>query len=128
MNAMTGNAGEYTRGGKNVNNPGYTQFFKLSQILQPTAIFLFLDEHPDSINDGYFLNRDDSGRWMDLPASYHNGAANFAFADGHAEKHLWRFPSTKPAPQPDAASLPFVIPPKELGDFDWLMNHTSTDE
>ena len=27
--------------------------------------------------------------WQDRPASYHNGAAGFSFADGHAEVHKW---------------------------------------
>jgi prepilin-type processing-associated H-X9-DG protein len=25
-----------------------------------------------------------------MPASYHNGAAGFAFADGHSEIHKWK--------------------------------------
>jgi prepilin-type N-terminal cleavage/methylation domain-containing protein/prepilin-type processing-associated H-X9-DG protein len=128
MNAMTGDAGEYTVGGTNVNNPGYRQFFKLSQIPRPTSIFLFIDEHPDSINDGYFLNTDNSGKWIDLPASFHGGGANLSFADGHAEKHAWSFSSTKPSPRPEAAGLPFQIPESEQGDFEWLMERTSLDE
>ena len=58
MNAMVGDVGPYTAKGYNVNNPGYQQYFKLSQITRPADIFVFLDEHPDSINDGYFLNKD----------------------------------------------------------------------
>jgi hypothetical protein len=50
MNAMTGDAGEYTVGGTNVNNPGYRQFFKLTQF-SPGQYFPFHDEHPDSINE-----------------------------------------------------------------------------
>ena len=38
-----------------LNNPGYRQFFKLEQMPQPTEIFVFLDEHPDTINDGFYL-------------------------------------------------------------------------
>ena len=57
MNAMVGDAGSFTTNGFNVNNPAYTQFFKTTQIPQPSEIFVFLDEHPDSINDGYFLNK-----------------------------------------------------------------------
>jgi prepilin-type processing-associated H-X9-DG protein len=30
------------------------------------------------------------GSWIDQPASYHNGAAGFSFADGHAEVHKWK--------------------------------------
>ena len=97
MNAMIGDAGIYTQGGFNVNFPNYTQFFKATTIPQPSDIFVFLDEHPDSIDDGYFLDSySDSGppTWTDLPASYHNGAGSFAFADGHSELHRWRNKST----------------------------------
>jgi prepilin-type N-terminal cleavage/methylation domain-containing protein/prepilin-type processing-associated H-X9-DG protein len=127
MNAMVGDAGYYTRSGTNVNNPHYRQFFKLGQIRAPSQIFVLIDEHPDSINDGYFLNKDDSYRWNDLPASWHRGGANLAFADGHLESHRWLFASTRPPAKPDAAHLPFAIPPAEQGDFDWLMGHTSEE-
>jgi len=33
--------------------------------------------------------------WSDMPASYHNGAAGFSFADGHSEIHKWVEPVTK---------------------------------
>ena len=127
MNAMVGDAGYYTRSGTNVNNPNYRQFFKLGQIRAPSQIFVLIEEHPDSINDGYFLNKDDSHRWNDLPASWHRGGANLAFADGHLEFHPWRYASTRPPARPDAAHLPFAIPPAEQGDFDWLMAHTSEE-
>jgi prepilin-type processing-associated H-X9-DG protein len=29
-------------------------------------------------------------QWNNLPGSYHNGACNFCFADGHIELHKWR--------------------------------------
>ena len=88
MNAMVGDAGDATATGSNTNNPGYVQFFKITQIPQPTEIFVFLDEHPDTINDGYFLNKATEykgsaygdynyAEWRDLPATYHNnGTAN----------------------------------------------------
>jgi prepilin-type N-terminal cleavage/methylation domain-containing protein/prepilin-type processing-associated H-X9-DG protein len=128
MNAMVGDAGEFTRGGTNVNNPSYRQFMKLSQIPAASSIFVFIEEHPDSINDGYFLNRGHEGAWTDLPASYHNGSANLAFADGHAEMHRWLLAGTRPPPRPDAAGLPFALPEHDRADFYWLMRRTSTYE
>jgi prepilin-type processing-associated H-X9-DG protein len=127
MNAMIGDAGEYTISGENLNNPHYRQFFKVSQVPQPSRIFVFIDEHPDSINDGYFLNRYYSSSWTDLPASFHGGAASLTFADGHAERRVWHFPSTKPPARPDAARLPFEVPPAQRGDWRWLMERTSVD-
>jgi len=127
MNAMVGNAGQFLSAGANVNNPYQRQFLKLGQIPQPAQIFVLTEEHPDSINDGYFLNQPDSMRWLDLPASYHNGSANLAFADGHLETHKWRFASTKPPARPDAAHLPRSVPAAERADFDWLMERTTID-
>jgi prepilin-type N-terminal cleavage/methylation domain-containing protein/prepilin-type processing-associated H-X9-DG protein len=127
MNAMVGNAGQFLTAGANVNNPDYRQFLRVGQIPQPAQIFVLTEEHPDSINDAYFLNKPDSMQWIDLPASYHNGAANLAFADGHLETHRWRFASTRPPPRPDAAHLPRPVPLAERADYDWLMERTTLD-
>jgi prepilin-type N-terminal cleavage/methylation domain-containing protein/prepilin-type processing-associated H-X9-DG protein len=127
MNAMIGNAGEFSANGVNANNPHYRQFFKLTQIPEPSQIFVLIEEHPDSINDGYFINKFYVRRWMDLPASWHQGVGNLTFADGHAEMHKWRCASTQPPSRPDAAHLPFSVPSTEPTDFDWLMARTSLD-
>jgi len=127
MNAMIGDAGDVTTGGFNINNPDYTQFFKMSQILHPTGIFVFLDEHPDSIDDGYFLNRAYHWKWVDLPASYHNGATAFSYADGHSELHRWLEPSTVRPSSPNAAGLPISIPFSEWADFEWMLSHMSVE-
>ena len=125
MNAMVGDAGELTEKGFNQNNPHYLQFFRLTDIPQPAEIFVFLDEHPDSINDGYFLNQFYSREWVDLPASYHNGAASFAFADGHAQLQRWRNDSTKPPACPDGAELPLSMGEQQTIDFRWVVQHMS---
>jgi prepilin-type processing-associated H-X9-DG protein len=58
-----------------------------------SMLFVFLDEHPLSINDGQFaVEMQTTGAFaqiIDWPASYHNRAAGFSFADGHAEIHRW---------------------------------------
>ena len=92
-----------------------------------SEIFVFLDEHPDSIDDGYFINRAYSWQWRDLPASYHNGAAAFSFADGHSTLHSWAVPSTIRPPWPDAASLPISLPYQEWSDFQWVISHMSVE-
>ena len=127
MNAMVGDAGPSMDGVVNRNNPEYKQFLKLSDIPGPSDIFVFLDEHPDSINDGYFLNKPDDLEWLHLPASYHDGAAGISFADGHATKHQWKQRSTKPPNRPDAAGLPFDLPKSEVVDFEWLAERTSIE-
>ena len=127
MNAMVGDVGDLSQAGVNRNNPDYVQFFNMSSIPEPAKIFVFLHEHPDSINDGYFINKADYWEWIDLPASYHNGAASFSFADGHSETHRWRVASTKPPSQPDGAPLPMKLPKSDWGDFDWVIDRMSVD-
>jgi|SRR5882672_3878183 len=132
MNAMVGDAGEVSLSGFNKNNPDYQQFFKLSAIPRPADIFVFLDEHPASINDGYFLNKAYYPPyklwWIDLPASYHNGAASFSFADGHAESHRWRFAWTQRPAQPDGAKLPMYLSEDQRADYDWMLQRMSVEK
>jgi prepilin-type N-terminal cleavage/methylation domain-containing protein/prepilin-type processing-associated H-X9-DG protein len=125
MNAMVGNVGEFNLGGKNTNNPSYRQFVKSAQVPDPSRIFVFIEEHPDSIYDGYFLNKGEKPEWWHLPASYHEGAANLSFADGHVETHKWLFGSTRQPARADVLEFPIPIPPAEQGDFNWLMWRTS---
>ena len=131
MNAMVGDAGEVSSSGINQNNPGYVQFFEISTIPKPTGIFVFLDEHPDSINDGYFLNKWAPGgehSWIDLPASYHNGGSSLAFADGHSEIHRWVYAQTKAPPQPDSIILPMDITNEQYEDLYWLLGRMSVQK
>jgi len=142
MNAMVGNAGDASANGSNINNPGYVQFFKIIQIPQPTEIFVFLDEHPDTIDDGYFLDKAteyassstyggpgySDAEWLDLPATYHNNATAFSFADGHSELHRWVVPSTIYPIQPDVPYIPIDIAANQRTDFDWILDHMSVDQ
>lgn len=125
MNAMIGDAGDLSYSGRNVNNPSYIQFFKITSIPQPSEIFVFVEEHPDSINDGYFINRAYYSEWLDLPASHHNDAAPFAFADGHAAMRRWKERSTVRASNPDSVELPLALADHEREDFDWVVKHMS---
>ena len=68
----------------------YKQYLKQTQVPRPSKTWLLLDEHPDSINDGYFINNPGASAWQDIPASYHNGACGFSFADGHSEIKKWK--------------------------------------
>ena len=119
MNAMVGNPGELT----NRFNPDYVQFFKIVQIPNPSHIFVFLDEHPDTINDGFFVNRLGDYAWGNLPASFHNRAANFSFADGHTETHRWIVGDTVRPPVPGGVGGAIVANPRM--DFEWLKERTS---
>ena len=62
----------------------------------PCMLWVFVDEQADSINDGWTIpNVDSLTAWTDLPASYHNGACGFGFADGHSEIKKWLDSGTK---------------------------------
>lgn len=89
----TGN--DSTAQGKNWGFPEYKQFLKLTQVPRAAKTWLMLDEHPDSINDGYFINNPGATAWQDIPASYHNGACGFSFADGHSEIKKWQSATSK---------------------------------
>jgi len=73
-------------------NPGYRVFLKNTDFvgLNPSDCWVLLDEQPDSINDVLFFVPMTGTVWVDVPASYHNGACGFSFADGHAETKKWR--------------------------------------
>jgi len=70
-----------------------TVFDRESLSYNPTKVFVFIDEHADSIDDGHFLTwpkPDD--RWVNLPAGRHNQSGTLSFADGHVEQWKWRWP------------------------------------
>jgi prepilin-type N-terminal cleavage/methylation domain-containing protein/prepilin-type processing-associated H-X9-DG protein len=53
----------------------------------PSDCFLFLDQHPDSIDDGSFYYENDSPTFIELPGTNHGGSSGISFADGHSELH-----------------------------------------
>ena len=123
MNAMVGDPGVPANGGT-APVSGYQQYVKESDFLESaSSIFVFLDEHPDSINDGNFLNSPAAFEWLALPGSYHNGGGSFSFADGHAEVHRWHDDSTVCAPQPSASGIPLLLRQSQNTDFNWVMRH-----
>jgi prepilin-type N-terminal cleavage/methylation domain-containing protein/prepilin-type processing-associated H-X9-DG protein len=128
LNAMVGDAGKFSQSGANVNNPNYKQYFKVVEVRAPSQIFAFIEEHPNTISDGYFLNKPYSGQWIRLPASWHGGAANISFSDGHVETHLWRSASTKQPVVPGVTYPPVAVPSSENADLYWLLSRMSTQQ
>jgi prepilin-type N-terminal cleavage/methylation domain-containing protein/prepilin-type processing-associated H-X9-DG protein len=130
MNAFVGdvaNIANYISGQK----PGWRRYLKTGDLTAPGAAntWVLLDECPDSINDGLFSVRmqpDPSAKWTDVPASTHNGAGGFSFADGHAEIKKWRDDNTKalvrrrnPCPENEQYSP---------NDMSWLQQRTSAKQ
>ena len=108
-------------------NASYTQFLKQTDVHQPANTWVTLDEHADSINDAFFIvGYPDAGKWGDLPASYHNGACGFSFADGHAEIHKWKSGTSVYSVHYDG-SISFVQSFDTIGkniDYAWYNDHT----
>jgi len=125
MNAMVGDAGDFMAGGSNTNNPHYRQFLTATEIPRPSDIFVFIEEHPDTVTDGYFLNNPYVPEWVRLPASYHSRGANLAFADGHVEYHRWMVGSTRQPACPGVVGFSVAINLEERADFDWLRQRVS---
>jgi prepilin-type processing-associated H-X9-DG protein len=109
----------------------YIVFQKESDIITPAPanLLAFLDEHPDSINDAGFafqMHEPDQrarARLIDIPASYHNGAGNLSFADGHSEVHKWLDARTKP-PIRHTNDVSNIATP-DNPDADWLAARVS---
>ncbi|MFM1941686.1 MAG: hypothetical protein RI897_668 [Verrucomicrobiota bacterium] len=97
----------------------------------PSQTFVFLDEREDSINDGMFVvdmaGYPDSPQEyyiIDIPASYHNGAGGFSFADGHAEVKKWLDPRTT-APFVKGQSTPYNRPHPNNPDIRWMQERAT---
>ncbi len=99
MSGFTGPGQKYSFGGWTLTN----NVSKLAQFVNPGPAnsWVFMDEHPDSIDDAQlYVNPSDGnaatsdGVFTELPASYHNNACGLSFADGHAEIRRWLENST----------------------------------
>jgi len=133
MNSWLGlNEGNYTDPGVFwFGDRTFRYYLKASDITVPgpSMTWVLVDEHPDSINDGFFCVQMQGypdpakAQLPDVPASYHNGACGFAFADGHSEIKKWLDARTKPKvtkgslPNPSQKNNPDVV---------WLWEHTSS--
>ena len=65
-----------------------------------------------------------TARMIDFPASYHNGAAELPFADGHAEIKKWQDPRTRPAGQ-NNNQLQLNVASPNNPDVIWLAERTT---
>ena len=123
----------YVNGAPGAESPqgNYYGYHKQTDIRRPSNLWVFVDEHPDSINDGYLVNAIIPGMlaWSDLPASYHAGACGIGFADGHGEIKVWR---DRYNPATRAGTVQPVIKQQHNGfrannslDTDWFGERTS---
>lgn len=89
---------------------GYRTFVRDSETAAagPATLWVMIDQHRDSIDDGWFLvTMDDSRPFADFPTTQHQRGYALNFADGHAEVYKLR----------GTISRPGATSPK---DADWL--------
>ena len=100
-------------------------FVKTTDVIRPPPanLWVLVDEHPDSINDGAFFNAQRTYEWIDLPSNLHCGAAGFALADGHSEIHKWR--SSMKNLRVTFQDLPHIPVSPQDPDFLWTIERTS---
>ena len=107
----------------------FRTFGRDSEFVRPGETYVFIEEHPPSLNDGAFgtpgYDPKNPGastiRWVDYPAIYHGDAGSFSFADGHAELRRWRN-----LVYPAAFTIPdSFVSPSERNDWEWLATHTT---
>lgn len=111
-------------------NGKWMVYRKLGDMLDPgpALTLVILDERQDSINDAYWVVEMDgypdisTTKIVDYPASYHNNACGFAFADGHSEIHRWRDPRTMP---PLGTKLTLNVSSQNNQDVYWIQQHCS---
>ncbi len=110
-------------------------YSKLSTIVLPSKTFVFVDEHPDSINDAAFATTSTgnqvtdppgSAYIIDFPAAYHGGAAGFSFSDGHSEVHKWIGSKIAKAPVTYTGTLALRVPAGDSWpDAHWMADNAT---
>jgi prepilin-type N-terminal cleavage/methylation domain-containing protein len=94
QNGQVGKPSNYAE--DNINNGTYREVRKITALTTPgpSEIFLFIDEHENSINDSHFyafkdMSKFTGAKWLDAPSGRHGNATGFAFADGRAAIVKW---------------------------------------
>ncbi len=108
-------------------------YSKLGDMLDPgpSGTFVLLDEREDSINDSFWVvsmhgypSTPSQQMIVDYPASYHNNAGGFSFADGHSEIRKWQDPRTMPNLK-KGQELQLNIPSPNNPDVAWLQERAT---
>jgi prepilin-type N-terminal cleavage/methylation domain-containing protein len=124
--------GEWLNGSYSPYQTVWRIYGQRAEVLRPAKTFLFIDEHPDSINDGSFAvactgaDQATTTKIIDFPASDHgNGACGMSFADGRSETHKWLSAIIKP-PVGLSGDIVLNVPaPGAWVDVSWLAENTT---
>jgi len=113
------------------SSPPWRIYSKTSDMIAPAPVNLWvmIDEHPDSVNDGAFaVLMDYQGRnatWQDGPTILHNGGCGFTFADGHSEIKKWKDAQTLKMKVSYRNTFPYGwVQPNNL-DIQWVQDRTT---
>jgi prepilin-type N-terminal cleavage/methylation domain-containing protein/prepilin-type processing-associated H-X9-DG protein len=126
MNALVGrydSSANSNSGRSWVDNGAYRQFLRTSDIAEPSETWVTIEEHPDSINDGFFVPTTITTQWGDYPASHHKGGCTLSFADNHVEEHKWHSKLTK-IPVTTGLFTPKTLDQEGRRDVQWLKTVT----
>ena len=116
--------------GSSIQTPAAQTYRRFSDLVQlsPTEALTFLEERPETINDGAFslqwdFKESQPSQWKvrDKPGHLHNRSGNVAFGDGHVETHRWGTLGAPWVPRDDfdAPNDPDVL---------WLQRHATWRE
>jgi len=109
---------------------GYNKLADMT-VPKPVNLIVFLDEHPDSINDGWWITTPGAtlttaaSVWEDNPSSLHNRACGISFADGHSEIHKWLNANTVQPVRYIYLNGTISIPSGKNQDDLWTIQHCS---
>ena len=105
-------------------------FRKQSDIVFPSPVncWVTIDESPGTINDGWFVcdPLGYSKTWVDMPASYHNGAGGMGYADGHSEIKKWRDSKVLAYGRANGPTGNYISQDPNSGDLQWLQERTTS--
>jgi len=103
-------------------------FYKMADFrrVSPAGIWIFLEEHSHTIDDGRFdlmwPASEGGENWSSFPSTRHGRAGPVSFADGHVEVRKWVEASTRPDPKVLGTQMVFLVPGSR--DFRWLHDRT----
>jgi prepilin-type N-terminal cleavage/methylation domain-containing protein/prepilin-type processing-associated H-X9-DG protein len=111
-NCFVGGGGPGSQNG--VDYVVFKRFSDFGGSLSASDCFVYLDENPRSLNDGWFLFYGGGDTINDKPAINHGFSSSFSFADGHTEFQRWH----------DVFLNPSLTPGSSGGsDTQWLAQH-----
>ena len=129
LNAFLGGSSVVVSG-NSMEHEDYVHARTVSEIVRPSAIFLFLDEHPDRVDDGNFFMHPGfelkAQHWHGIPNTGHDGSGGVSFVDGHVEVHYWGVgPINSRMTYATLLEAPTFETSAEKAGADWLSQRTA---